>query len=231
MPIPTQNPWNTDDKPKMSFDQQFTKVIQELCSPSGVRKLGLLVFGTACLMNLGFWVSVTTDKSLPEAILELFLSPTVNLFAQISLATLISGGSTLFQLYPIAQGGRSMFSELLATAFRPQTKHLPGAIQYDKNRVEEYDNSPANFNKMMKGARVWAIALEVGGGIIKIGSVMGGGVSALISLGMFLYSIVGAEIGFSMARQADEVALSAEGKAALEAIERKSMAEAAAMIR
>lgn len=193
-------------------------------SPKGLMWIGWINLVTSQVLNLGFWMSVVAGVGAIEGLSQT-LQGDLKYLAGLVIGAIISMGSSFFQGYPIVQSraASNIFSDILAGAFRPNVSSLPKGV--DRDRATQYQEVSSSFNRTMKKLGTMATGLEVMAGIVFMGSIFGGGWAAITALMMFVYSIVGTQLGLMMVIQAHNVHLPAAGRDALRKLQGKAKAE------
>lgn len=220
------DPWESTGKAKGDVLDGIGAILEGFHSPKGLLAIGVTVFGSALFLNSGFWIGVCSGVNT-WSVLGSLINQDYALLLPALAGLGVSIGSTYFQGYPIvAGGGKSMFSELIASVMRPQVSHIPSR-RVDANRAEEYEQKFTRFNQKMKFWWMIATAGEFMAGIIFMGAIFGNGLQSLFALILFAYSIVGCQIGLAMIVQAREILLTPAGKEVLKKLELKAEQEIA----
>jgi hypothetical protein len=218
------DPWKSASESKGDLTDKIGEAIENAHQTKGLLKIGIGVFSSALFLNTGFWIGVCSGANT-WSVLGALLSQNYALLLPTLAGIGVSWGSTYFQGYPIvAGGGKSMFSELIASVMRPQVAHIPSK-RVDASRAEDYEQKFARFNSKMKFWWMVATAGEFAAGIIFMGAIFGGGLQSLFALIGFAYSIVGCQMGLAMIIQAREVMLTPAGRDVLKKLEHKAQRE------
>lgn len=205
------DPWANQSVIKRSAFESLTDGLIGAHSPKGMMVIGWAVLLSSQILNGGFWISVMSGAGAISTIAAA-LQPNLAALGSVAAGLGISLGSTFFQGYPIVQSRAkdNIFSELLASAFRPKVSSIPGKV--DPDREHDYNNAERGFNALMRKLGKFSTIVEIIAGMIFMGAIFGGGLGSLLSLALFIYSIVGSQIGLSMIVQARNVALTPAGR-------------------
>lgn len=221
-----RNPW-AEEAPRQTLLDRFSDGMRWAHSPDGMRAIGWGIFAASASGNAYFWASVFAGMPAHSALWSVLIGK--DIFA-LSIGLLSGVGvsivSTWFQCAPIINGSaKSLYSELVAGAVRPQVAHLPSK-PVDQGIASDYDGSIGRFRSTQKKGRFIATAVEFTAGLIFIGSIFGSGWIGLIKLLGFAVSVFGAEMGAGMAVHADNAALSPEGREVMITLEKKAIKNA-----
>jgi hypothetical protein len=227
---PPANPWADQEVIKRSPFEMATDWLVNAHSPKGLMVLGWSALLSSQVLNAGFWISVCAGAGAIQTIMAA-LSPSLMAVGAVLAGLGISFGSSLFQGYPIVQSRAkdNIFSELMAFAFKPKTSSIPGGV--DPDREHDYNNATTRFNRFMRKMGKFSTIGEIIAGILFMGAIFGGGLGALLSLGVFGFSIVGSQIGLAMIVNARNVALDSHGRHAVRKLESKARSEVLKAIR
>jgi hypothetical protein len=227
---PQSNPWADQEVIKRSPFEAATDWLVNAHSPKGLMVIGWSVLLSSQILNAGFWISVCAGAGAISTIMAALTPDLMALGA--ALAGLgISLGSSLFQGYPIVQSRAkdNIFSELMSIAFKPKTSSIPGNV--DPEREHDYNNATTRFNRFMRKMGKFSTIGEIIAGVLFMGAVFGGGMGALLSLAVFVFSIIGSQVGLSMIVNARNVALDSHGRHAVKKLNSKARSEAFKAIR
>jgi len=221
----SNDPWASSTKTSSrSMIEAMTDGLIGAHSPQGLMVIGWGIVASSQVLNTGFWISVFTGAGA-WVVLGSILNQNYAALGGLLAGVGVSLSSSFFQNYPIVQSRAqaNILSEMLAGLFRPQVKHLPRNI--DADRAAQYQGASSAFSKTMKTLGRFSTLVEIAAGIIFMGSIFGGGLGSLLALLVFVYSVVGTQIGTVMIVQAHNVALPPAGRDAKRKLEGKAKAD------
>lgn len=217
------NPF-TDKQPKGDMADRIGSFATKSFSPGGLINFGGIVFGSAAILNAGFWAAVFTGMPCDRHI-EKILMGDLGLLGLASAGWLLSAGTTLFQTYPIVakKSGESIAKQFLASLFRPDLTKLKGG-EYEL--ADAHNTINRDFWKFMGWAWFLCTTFEVMGGIIFVGPVFGQGLASLLSLLLFLYSIAGCQVGAFFIVMGQNMRLPQSGRGLVRRLEQQAVSDA-----
>lgn len=180
-------------------------------SPGGLVVLGGLVFGSSLACNALFWSGVTMQTSVFIGV-ERILMGEIGLIGPLCGGLLISAATTFFQVLPIVgkKSGDSIAKQFIASLFRPDLSKVKGG---DQELAEANANIQSSHWRLLGQLWLACTVLEVAAGLIFIGPIMGRGVTSLMLLLGFLYSVAGCQLGAHLTVMGDNLRAPKEGRA------------------
>lgn len=218
----TPNPFQVQAQGDLA--DRIGQAVSNSFSPGGLIVFGGVVFGSAAILNLGFWGSVFAGMPVGQHV-EKILMGDLGLLGMASAGWLLSAGTTLFQTYPIVakKSGDSIAKQFLSSLFRPDLTKMRGG---EFELADAHNKLGKDFWKFMGWAWFCCTLFEVMGGIIFMGNIFGEGLASLLSLLLFLYSIAGCQIGAFFIVMGQNMRLPKEGRGLYNRLGRTAVTEA-----
>lgn len=171
----------------------LSNALSNAFSPGGLIAFGAGVFGSALLLNMGFWGSVLSQMPV-SAHIEKVLMGEWAVAGAVLAGWGISWGTTLFQTYPYVgkKDGESIVKQYVASMLRPDLTKYKGG---DHDIAQAHNQIASDFWKFMGVMWLACTVLETLGGVIFIGDIFGKGLGSLLGIFGFIYSIAGCQWG------------------------------------